>query len=98
MKRDDYEATVWRILRATYLRLIGDLTGRDLFVLSHPEQEQALDRWHAAMELDVKRLAETLAQARADGIARTHRRLHASDGVDHEMLDEAVEYAYGDES
>lgn len=97
MRDDEHEGTVWRIVRAIHLRLIGHHIGRDLFVLSHPEQEQPLDRWHRYMERDVQQLMAVVQHARTEAIGRTHRRLHAAEGIDHEMLDEAIEYAHVEE-
>ena len=92
-EREAREATVWRLLRQTYLRLIGHYTGTDLLRARNEDQNLALDRWHRSMEADLALLSEALRAARSSGIAEVHRRLHSAENTDHEMLDQAIEYA-----
>lgn len=91
------EATLWRIVRVVYLRLIGHHTGVDLLARSAAEQEQALERWHLKMEQDCSVLAEVMDAARSAGIAAAHTRMHVLEGVDHELVDEALQSARSDE-
>lgn len=49
------------------------------------------------MERDTEVLAAVMDQAKASGIAAVHSRLHVAEGLDHEMLDQAIEYAREDD-
>ncbi len=95
--RNAREATLWRIVRLIHLRLIGHFTGVDLLGRSRAEQEQALLKWHAKMEVDVDALAEVMDAARAAGVTAAHVRMHVLEGVDHEMVDQAIDGARSDE-
>lgn len=91
------EATLWRIVRHIYLRAVSRLGGRDLFASRTEEQELALERFHADIERDVDVLAAVMDEARAAGITAVHRRMHIAEGTDHEMVDQAIEFAREDE-
>lgn len=95
--RASRESTIWRIVRTVYLRLIGHHTGTDLLARPTAEQEQALDRWHLKMEQDCSVLAEVMDRARDAGITAAHVRMHVLEGVDHELVDEALGAARTDE-
>lgn len=97
MPRSEREATVWRIVRAIYLRIAGHYTGRDLSNRPSPEQEAVLESWHEAIERDTERLAAVMDAARAAGIATVHSRLHVAENLDHELLDEAIASAREDD-
>ena len=91
------EATLYRIARHIYLRVLSRVGGRDLFSSRTEEQELALERFHADLERDVEVLATVMDEARAAGITAVHRRMHIAEGTDHEMVDQAIEYAREDE-
>jgi len=91
------EATLYRIARHIYLRVLSRVGGRDLFSSRTEEQELALERFHADLERDVEILATVMDEARAAGITAVHRRMHVSEGTDHEMVDQAIQYAREDE-
>lgn len=95
--RSEREATLWRIVRHIHLRVVSRLGGRDLFATRTEEQELALERFHADMERDVDVLAAVMDEARAAGITAVHRRMHIAENTDHEMVDQAIEYAREDE-
>lgn len=85
--------TARRIVEATYLRVLCKLGHRDPARLTEGERADLLEPWQAAVEHDVRLHREVIRQAQigtADGI---HAALHAAPGIDHEMLDQAVEYA-----
>ncbi len=91
---DQLDATIWRVLRVIYLRV-------DLKALSDPrspadvpteEANELLAPWFRNMEADLEMLREVVRQGRLLGVQDVHHRLHGRPGVDHEMLDEAVEF------
>lgn len=91
------EATLYRITRHIYLRVLSRVGGRDLFSARAEEQELALERFHGDLERDVEVLATVMDEAKAAGITAVHRRMHVAEGTDHEMVDQAIEYAREDE-
>lgn len=87
------EATVWRILRQAYLRVVCEYAGRNPASVSHEEANALLERWFPAMECDLAMIAECMTQSKLEGIETVHHKLHGEPAVDDEMLDQAVEYA-----
>jgi hypothetical protein len=94
--QEELEGAAFRILRAAYLRVCCHFTGRKPERVTEGDQTDLLDRWAKTMDHDATRLGELLRQSRAQGISSVHGRLHGRPGVDHEMLDQAVEYAGGE--
>lgn len=84
---DRLAGTVWRILRRSYLRTLGhepsDAETENLYLEPH---------WRA-MEYDHAAIMEVVRKGFHSGVSHVHTTLHQRPGVDHEMLDEAVEYA-----
>lgn len=89
-------ATIWKILRAAYLRVACDAYGKAPEQLTEPEQEGQLEKWHQAMAEDAMRLEECMRAAEEAGAGRGMGLLHDSSVREydsHEMLDEALEFA-----
>ncbi len=83
-------ATLWRVLRNTYLRRIVAVPPASL---DEPEQNTALDPYMRELEADHDQIMAIVAQAFHEGVSHVHQLLHGREGVDHEMLDQTVEYA-----
>lgn len=90
---DAQHATAWRLLRRIYLRLLARDLGRDPGTLTEAEGSALIDPHLRAFGADFAALQELIEVARDDGYGRLLRAMHRAEGVDHEMLDEAVEYA-----
>lgn len=87
------EATIWRVLRAGHLRAMLHGTGKRPDMLSAAEVNAVLEPLDAAIEHDLQNILVVVRHARADTATRLRRLLHDAPGVDHEMLDEAIDYA-----
>lgn len=88
------DATVWRILRAAYLRILAPGLGRRPIDLTDAEANGLLDPWLAAMRRDHAMLIECMAQAKAEGAGDVNAKLHgaAVQTFDaHELLDQVIE-------
>lgn len=81
------EATLWRVVRAIHLRVLESVAGKAT------DREAVLERYHVEMESDVAVLNACLAESFRAGVQAVHTRLHGAEGVDHEMLDQTIEYA-----
>ncbi len=89
---DGLEPTVWRFVRSLYLRLLsfGTLHPKSM----SPEQEATmLDAHTAAMEHDTQLIMELIRRGTVEASEAWRARLHEAEGVDHEMLDEAIGFA-----
>ena len=88
------EATIWRILRVIYLRVELKVRSdhRTPVELTLEEGNDILSPWFPVMQTDLDILKECVHQGRLLGVNDVHSRLHGAEGVDHEMLDQAVEY------
>ena len=86
---DQIDATIWRILRASYLRLLSH-GGRPL---TEAEGNAALDPHWAAMEEDMAALRAVVEHAVGCSLDRVQEQLHSAPALDHEMVDESVEWA-----
>lgn len=87
------DAAIWRILRAAYLRVVCSYVQREPASLTVEEANGFLDPWFAALEHDRRLLAEVVESARIDGIDVVHGAVHAMPRIEHDVLDEAVEWA-----
>lgn len=95
--RSAREATIWRVLRATYTRVACRFSGLDPARLSQDEQDALLEHWHSAMQHDLRVLMSVAEHAYNDGVQRVHGLLHGTENTDNEMLDQAVECAIAEE-
>jgi hypothetical protein len=92
------EATLWRILRAAYLRVVCDAIGKRPDAMTEPEQEGVLERWHSAMQQDMERLTECMRAAETAGASRVHGHFHETAVREYDsdaLLDEAMDEAAG---
>ena len=87
------DETLWRFLRGVYVRLISGQTLHPGKAMTLAEENMVLDPHLAGLEHDHALLLEILGRARSTGIEAMRARLHAAEGVDHDMLDEAMAYA-----
>lgn len=84
--------TVWRILRAAYLRLLAAAVGKVPERLTPGEEITALAPWDNALAHDFRVLCAVLEEARVAGVTDAHDAYHRLEaGVDHETLDLAIE-------
>lgn len=95
------EATLWRLLRAIYLRVEARHLRRAPLDLSDEEANATLDPWFAAMHSDLEIVKECIRRARDHGASDAFARLHAShvsevDG--HELLDQVLVDPFIEES
>lgn len=87
------EATLWRLLRAIYLRVEARHLRRLPVDLSDEEASAVLDPWFSAMQSDIEILKECIRRAKDTGTSDAFARMHAShvhkvDG--HELLDQVL--------
>lgn len=87
------ESTLWQLVRDMYLRCL--MHPRDPQAVPVSVQNAILESHFPAMEHDVKRLCAVVSAERSRTIGDLHVRLHSAEGLDHEMVDQAVEYATG---
>lgn len=92
-KGDGIEATLWRFLRDVYLRCLTFGTIHPAKVMSEAEQNACLDPHWRQMEADLAALMTVVGRGRADAVEAMRAKLHMAEGVDHEMLDEAISWA-----
>lgn len=92
-KGDGIEPTLWRFLRETYLRCLTFGTLHPSKVMSEAEQNLVLDPHLRQMEADLKVLLSVIDRSRAEYQEDIRAKLHKAEGVDHEMLDEALAWA-----
>ena len=92
------EVTIWRVLRVVYLRveLKARSDHRTPAELTLEDANGMLEPWFEVMQTDLDILKECVHQGRLLGVTDVHTRLHGQPGVDHEMLDQAVEYGGSD--
>ena len=88
-----WENTLRRILRRVYVRQDAELTDRPLARYTEAEQEDVLDRRWSDFEDDYKALCAVAEYAHNAAVDKVHSRLHLAENVDHEMIDQAIEYA-----
>jgi len=81
------------VLEACALRALMRGTGRDHGTMEPDERAAALEPLRGALEHDERVLRVLVQQAAGDAISRMRAQLHGAPGVDHEMLDQAIEFA-----
>lgn len=89
---DGLEPTMFRFIRSLYLRLLSYGT---LHTVGMSEEQEAamLEQHHAAMEADTRLLMTFVERGQVEAAEAWRAKIHAAEGVDHEMLDEAIDYA-----
>lgn len=92
--QDGVEAFAWRILVDAYARILAKQTGQHWLALDRNELIALLTPYHDDLRRDAKALGAAIAQARTEGVQALHAALHRAEGLDHEMVDQAVAYAY----
>lgn len=90
-EKDGLEATVWRWLRELYLRLLCTAVRPESMTIA--EQNLLLDPHHRAMEADLRVVMMFVERGQSEAIGAWRSRIHRTEGTDHEMLDEALDYA-----
>lgn len=81
------------VLEAGYLRALLHGTGRRPESMSAEERAAALAPLLPALDHDERAIRALVAQAKASTHSALRKALHGAPGVDHEMLDQALEYA-----
>ena len=82
------EATLRELLSAIYLRL---LCGR--FPLTEKERALVLERHEEALQRDLAQIMVAVSHAQNEAIQAMRFRIHHAEGIDHEMVDQALAYA-----
>lgn len=80
------------VLERATLRVLAHI-GRTVPAALEEERAAHLAPYAAAITRDVEILARAVAAARDEGIGAVHQGLHALTTTDHDLLDQAVEYA-----
>jgi hypothetical protein len=89
---EQIDATAWRVIRDVALIALLRPAGRKPSQLSLQEQNDALEPLIPTLVGAHGMLRECVRQALLLGVQRVHHSLHGQPGVDHEMLDEAVDF------
>ena len=89
---DGLEATTWRWLRGVYLRLLCP-SQVDLAAMTEAECNLLLDPHLRAMEDDMRVVLTLIDRGKSEALGSWRERIHRAEGTDHEMLDEALDYA-----
>jgi|GEM_PF-2829184 len=86
------KVTIWRIVRATYARLLASRESRRPEQMFPTEIAAMLAPWSEAMSHDFRALCAVVEEARVAGVSDAHDAYHRLEaGVDHETLDLAIE-------
>lgn len=89
---DGVEATAWRWLRELYLRLLCPANVHP-GSMTEGERNLLLDKHHRAMEDDLRVVLVLVEQGKSEALGAWRERIHSTEGTDHEMLDEALDFA-----
>lgn len=81
------------VRRALEQLAIAVATGKSPDHLSETQQELMIEIHGPAIEQAMGVLQECLRLASSAGATAMHEGMHRAEGVDHEMLDQALEYA-----
>jgi hypothetical protein len=73
--------------------LIAHYEGKDPRAISPAERDHMIEAHAKAFAGDLDLLKELVAQSKAAGASAIHAKLHAAEGVDNDMLDQALEYS-----
>ena len=84
--------TARRILEASYLRVICRMSGKKPADLAQEDQDAALEQWQGAITHDLELFREVIRQGWIGAVEEVQTNLHAT-VLDHEMVDQAIEYA-----
>lgn len=90
---DGVEATAWRFLRDLYSRLLCGKAGVHPGGMTEPERALLLEPHHRDMEADLSVVMSLVGKAQSDVASRWREQIHRAEGIDHEMIDEAIDYA-----
>lgn len=86
------DATVWRWLRGVYLRLLCPSVV-SLEAMTEPERSLLLESHHRDMEADLRVVMAMIERGKFAALGEWRERIHRTEGTDHEMLDQALEFA-----
>ena len=88
---DEVEATVYRVLRATFVKvLVHPLRAA---VMTENQKTELVEQHRIAFDEAFRALCLCMEQGRTVAVEHYRARLHTAEGVDHEMVDEAAEFA-----
>lgn len=85
------DATAWRWLRGVYLRLLCPSVV-SLEAMTEPERALLLEPHHRDMESDLRVVMTMIERGRFEAIGAWRERIHRTEGTDHEMLDQALDF------
>jgi len=89
---DGLDATAWRWLRGLYLRLLCPSVV-SLEAMTEPERNLLLEPHHRAMEEDLRVVMTMVDRGKYEALGEWRERIHRTEGTDHEMLDQALDFA-----
>lgn len=89
---DGLEATTWRWIRGVYLRLLCP-SHVELATMTEAERNLLLDPHLRAMEEDMRVVLTMIERGKTEALGAWRERIHRAEGTDHEMLDEALDFA-----
>jgi len=86
-------ATFAQVLRSAYLQPIARAQGKSPLAFTKDQTAEALAPYQGEMASHMVQLRLIGEQLRMQGAQDVHNQLHGQPGVDHEMLDQAVEFS-----
>jgi len=86
-------STIRTILEASALRALLHGTSREPATMTADERVAALAPLREGIAHDERALETLISRAQAEAMSRMRTVLHGAPGVDHEMLDQAIEHA-----
>lgn len=85
--------TAEAIIRQVWTVAVCKMANRNPAGVSPSELELLLLPYAPHMEAQVRMIVEVAQRARLEGIEDVQAKLHEADALDHEMVDQAIEYA-----
>lgn len=86
------DAMTWKVLRNAMVRALAGRAGKDPEGFTNEELQALLEPYTAHLMNDCATLREAYKQAFLLGVRKVHEELHGAPGVDHERLEETIEF------
>lgn len=91
-RKEQVAATLRKVLERATLRALLRGTGEVMTELSEEKRANLLAPFAEGLARDTEAATEIARQFYLLGVERVHGTLHDSEGIDHEMLDDAVSF------
>lgn len=88
---EEVEQTIFRILQATYLRLLCGSSA----AMTDKEQATTLLPHAEALRHDLAQIMVAVSRGQDEAVQAMRFELHRAEGIDHEMVDQALAFARG---